>query len=51
MVCFNTPLNPQAKYWNLLIDNDLFEEIARIRVMTIKDVNKVFDIVGIKERI
>ena len=51
MVCFKTPLNPQAKYWNLIIDNELFEEIAKIRVMTIKDVNKVFDIVGINQDI
>lgn len=51
MVCFKTPLNPQANYLDLIIDNDLFEEIAKIRVMTIKDVNKVFDIVGINQDI
>ena len=51
MVCFKTPLNPQANYWDLIIDNDLFEDIAKIRVTTIKDINKVFEIVGIKEKI
>ena len=50
-VCFKTPINPQDKYWYLIIDNDLFEEIAKIRVMTIKDVNRVFDIVGINQNL
>ena len=49
MVCFKTPLNPHADYWDLIIDNDLFEEIAKIRVRTIKDVNQVFEIVGINQ--
>lgn len=46
-VSFKTPINPQANYLDLIIDNDLFEEITKIRVMKIKDVNKVFEIVGI----
>ena len=49
MVCFKTPLNPHADYWDLIIDNDLFEEIAKIRVRTIKDVNQIFEIVGINQ--
>lgn len=48
---FKTPVNPQDKYFYLIIDNDLFETIAQIRVMTIEDVNKVFEIVGINERL
>jgi hypothetical protein len=35
-------------YWILAIDNDFFEDIAKIRVNTIKDINNIFKIVGIK---
>ena len=34
-------------YWILSIDNDFFEDIAKIRVNTINDIINVFKIVGI----
>lgn len=34
-------------YWILIIDNDFFEDIAKVRINSIEDINKVFNIVGI----